>query len=61
MGFGKTSKVPGQPAEKQGDGPADTAAASDPVVAIGKDGMERPLSGGSYIRDAEGKLQRREA
>lgn len=64
MGFGRTSREPAKPVETAGGAPADmgetTPAIPGPAVAIGKDGNERPLSGGSFIR-VNGKLQRREA
>lgn len=46
------------PPTPDADQPADDPIIPDPIVAIGPDGEERPMSGGSFIRQDNGTLIR---
>lgn len=57
--------APAAPVAEPAADPAGSAATPAPAatgiaVAVDRDGRERPLSGGSFVR-VNGKLQRREA
>lgn len=58
----RTPKTPDSPPTADPTGETEVApsvAIPDPIVATDADGMERPLSGGSFVR-IDGKLVRQE-
>jgi len=40
------------------EAPVQTDAIPEPITAIGDDGLHRPMSGGSFIRQSDGTLVR---
>lgn len=65
----RTPKAPAEQAEEslavdvQGappavDAPVEADAIPEPITAIGDDGLHRPMSGGSFIRQSDGTLVR---
>lgn len=65
----RTPKAPVEPAEEglavdvqsvppAVDAPVEADAIPEPITAIGDDGLHRPMSGGSFIRQSDGTLVR---